>query len=265
MFDYEKLRYFFSKQSEKSEEDEKIVLGQLWKEKRILIDEFLLAYSSILEGFWYKENSNFESELNKFVKINTTPNDARNIAIKEGDYTDNEIHILEQKAQLLYNEDFLIAAYQQMLSPNYDPITLDLVIIRDHLWALLNLYYFMPEMLGDRSISVTLLTKFDVATLKLFAIGGQIMMRLCAEGNYFDYEQKRHKAIRRGMGTGENKRKILEAYKLISINGQSKHGAAVQIQEILDKKYVCAPGKKHFTSLDTIKRRLKEKKLPPFG
>lgn len=264
MFDHEKLRHFFSQHSEKTEEDAKNVLGQLWEEKRILIDEFLMAYSSILEGFWYKENTNFEIELNKFVKINILSDDARNIAITEGDYSEKEIQILEQKAQSLYDEHFLIAAYHEMLSPNYDPLTLDLVIIRDHLWALLNFYNFMPELLGDQ-FSITLLTKFEVATLKLFAIGGQIMMRLCADGNYFDYEQKRNIAIRRGMGTDENSRKILEAYKLISVNGQSKHEAAVQIQEMLDKKYVCAPGKKHFTSLDTIKRRLKEKKLPPFG
>ncbi len=264
MFDYEKLRHFFSQQSEKTEEDGKIVLGQLWKVKLILIDEFITAYSSILEGFWYKENSNFEMELNKFAKINSS-NDARNIAINEADYTDEEIQLLEQKARLLYDEDFLIASYQEMLSPNYDPTTIDPVMIRDHLWALWNIYQFMPEILGDKSISITFLTKIEIATLKLFAIGGQIMIHLCAEGNYFDYEQKRCKAIRRGMGTGENKRRILETYRLISINGKSKHGAAVQIQEILDKKYVCAPGKKHFTSLDTIKRRLKEEKLPPFG
>ena len=264
MADYEKLRHFFSQHSEETEEDRKNIFGQLWKDKLILIDEFLMAYSTVLEGYWHKEDSNFENELNKFAKINTSSNDTRDVAINEGGFTEKEIQILEQKNQLLYDEDFLIRAYQEMLSHDYDPTTLDQVIIRDHLWALWSFYQLMPEILADQSISFTLLTKIEFITLKLFMIASQIMIHLCVEGNYFDYEQKRQKAIRGGMGTDQIKRKILEGYKLISINGLSKHGVAVQIQEILDKKYVCPPGKKHFTSLDTIKRRLEEEKLPPF-
>jgi len=249
MFDFEKLGNFFSQQSEKSEEDEKIVLSKLWKEKEITIDKFITAYSSVIEAFYNKEQSNFTEEFLKAIELNNSLNES--VSYCEND---NQFNLYENS---YFNEDYLIEAFKEMLSPQYDPRALNPVIIRDHLWVLWNFYRWMPEILkGHPSISITLFPKIELSTLKIFAYAGQIMMQIYFQGNYFDYGRKRGENISKAkqLVKDNSKREVLKMYRNKYIEGNRKHTLAKNIKESI----INGP------SITTIKRWLAEEKLPPF-
>jgi len=248
MFDFEKLGNFLSQQSEKSEEDEKIVLSQLWKEKEITIDEFITAYSSVIEAFYNKEQSNFTKELLKAIELNNSINESVSYCENDNQFNLCETHF--------YNEDYLIEAFKEILSPQYDPRALNPVIIRDHLWILWNFYRWMPEILKDSSISLTLFTKIEVSTLKIFAYAGQMMMNIYVQGNNFDFGRKRGEKISKAkLIIKDNlKREVLKIYHNIYVKGKRKHTLAKEIRELINNGQ----------SITTIKRWLGEEKLPPF-
>lgn len=247
MLDFEKLANFLSHQSEKSKEDEKIVLSQLWKEKELIIDKFITAYSSILEAFYNKEQSNFTNEFEKAIELNKSINES---VIYCEDY--NQFNLDEA---YFCNEDYL-ASIKEILSPQYDPRALNPVIIRDHLWVLWNFYRWMPIILKNASISITLFTKIEVSTLKIFAYAGQIMMNIYVQGNSYDFGQKRGKNISKAKQIIKDisKKEVLAIYHKIYAKGKPKHTLANEIKESINNG----------PSITTIKRWLGEEKLPPF-
>lgn len=252
MHEYKKLVDFVSKRLGNTKADYDKELEQIWGEKEKLIDKVLVAYCNTFAAYCdcKTAKSYFADEL--------IENDKLEKYIKSPDWkSEVSIDSAHSAKNSPFNEDLLIETYDKILSPNYDPKKLDMFEKRNHLCALWFFYKMLP-VLSKEPLPLNVVMKFDLSMMKLIVLCSQLLTALQYTGSHHDSELKRYKAIRHGRGTEENKRKSLEGYKLISWNGQTQNGLAVQIRQKLCEKYSQVP------SLDTIKRHLKREKLPPF-
>jgi hypothetical protein len=244
----EKLNQFIHHHLRQSKDDEEN-LFLIWDEKVRLAEGLYNAFDIFLKAFPHKKESRFSKNINDVHKT----------------YCD-----FSYEDCFFFNEDYLIEILSEMLAGQYNPANLACFEIKSHLLAM-RFFYMMMKFIKISTISVGNILIIDTALTNMASFISSLVIQLLYKGSKFDFDKNRNQKSSEKKQTKEEtvrRNEVIEkAYYRIDRNGKSNNRILKEVREmhnlIIEREYH-APTQFH-TSIDTVKRVLKEKKLPPFG
>lgn len=216
---------------------------KLWNEKLHLIYKVITKFYVASESNKFS-TGNFEELFKLGEELTSNPEFVINLNRLE-----QQVYFTKKKS--FSGEKFENNIMNKIFNINYSPPT-EYNEILEHLVYFFALYIIPSNQYKPESYNI-----LDFSFIKLLTVALPMTGILIRKGFKSDKRISTNKNISNQARKKENRQRIISAYDSISLSGKTRHRVALEIYDELKKADPL--------DLRTIKRHLKEEKLPPFN
>jgi len=226
---------------------------RLWKTKlQLLYDTFMKYYICFEAYSLCHKCGNFREMVVKGNKIRLNINYKTCLSFSEKiEYFSNRYNLFNKND--VVNDDLI----RRIISFNYSLPNKDYESILHHFTVFYCLCIVSPSYYNEITYKY-----IDLSLMQFIGFLRELTVDIIHKGDKSDKEFKRAQSIRKGKKKEERRILITQSYNKLQLNHKTtKHNVACAIRSMLGTQLQSS----EVPSLDTIKRRLKDAKLPPFN